>query len=221
MKRIFTFFALLVVCCALLTGCRSTAYYQDKAVERARKFLLEEASEEFTALQMAHVRYSKPVLLVESIFGGGVATNDLSQICVTWLIPGKENVYMVYGVSELRMSTWYPERLIRKTFPKADMNRLNAVSAARNYALGSLYFDMTKHQYNQVRFAMPEIKKSSFEAPENKEKLTQFTFVWDCGDKDKRVAVCGTANEDLSNFKVLFGGVMTTDELNKSIVREK
>ena len=51
----------------LLAGCRTEAQYEERAVARAREFLLEN-SPELSVEQRAFVRYNLPVLLVEGIF---------------------------------------------------------------------------------------------------------------------------------------------------------
>lgn len=47
----------------LTAGCRSDAYYQDRAVQRARAYLLEHATE-LSAEQLYFVKFNRPVLLV-------------------------------------------------------------------------------------------------------------------------------------------------------------
>lgn len=220
MSRFFTLLAAFVMLGALLTGCRSTAYYQNQAVERAREYLLAH-SPELTPVQVAFVRYNKPTFLVENIFASESVSSDLSQICITWLIPGQENVYLVYGVSEMRMASWSPNRLIRKVFPPVDKARMGAIGTARNYAMNNLYFELTPHQYNLVRFADPEIMRTAFviDTP-NPSNRPQYSMVWECGDPDRRVVVCGLANENLGGFAVSFGGILTTKEIADNLPPE-
>ncbi len=214
------------------TGCNSTAYYQDRAVQRAREFLLENAPE-LTPLQVAHVRYNKPTLLAENVLGGGsggwAAVSERSQICITWLIPGCRDAYLVYGVSSNRMYDWFPERLIRKTFTPVETVRLAAIGAARNYALENLYFDLSKHEYNQVRFSDPRIVRTDFKLDLNPdgnlteaqlarlEKQTQFSMIWG-EDAEAPTVICGLAQEDLSGFQICFGGKIEADALRRHTV---
>ncbi len=218
----------VIACCAALTGCRNTAYYQDRAVTRAREYLLENAPE-LTPTQVAYVRYNKPTLLTENVFsrgfGGWGANSERSQICVTWLIPECENVYLVFGVSSIRMDDWYPNRVIRKVFPKPDRIRLAAVGTARNYATSNLFYDLSVKEYNLVRFADPKIVRTKFELsldPDKKltaeelaalQKQTQFALVWPLTGEGKSVVICGLGNADLGGFKVNFGGKLDDAEL--------
>ena len=128
----------------LFCGCRSDIYYQNRAIERARVFLLKEAKD-LTWQQREFIRYSDPVLMHSHIIGsrGLGTTTSLSseqrQICVTWQIPGKKELYMVFGVSGARMANWYPERLLRKYYVTRSAP-LAAVSAeAFNYARNNLF----------------------------------------------------------------------------------
>ena len=215
-----------------VAGCNSTAYYQDQAVQRAREFLLENAPE-LTPLQVAHVRYNKPTLLAENVLGGSrggwAAISERSQICITWLIPGCRDAYLVYGVSSQRMYDWFPERLIRKTFTPMETVRLSAIGAARNYALENLYFDLSKHEYNQVRFSDPRILRTDFNLnlnPDGKlteaqltrlKTQTQFSMIWG-EDAEAPTVICGIAAENLAGFQVYFGGKIEADVLHRHTV---
>ena len=215
-----------------VAGCNSTAYYQDRAVQRAREFLLENAPE-LTPQQAAHVRYNKPTLLAENVLGGGsggwAAASERSQICITWLIPGCRDAYLVYGVSSQRMYDWFPERLIRKTFTPVETVRLAAIEKARTYAQNNLYFDLSKREYNQVRFSDPRILRTNFKLNLNQdgqatkaqlarlEKQTQFSMIWG-EQEEKPTVICGMAEEDLTDFRVFFGGKIEADVLHRHTV---
>ena len=217
-----------VLLAGLLAGCFSREWYEERAVARAREFLLEN-SPELTTEQRAFVRYNLPVLLVEGIFGGyGSALSDASQICPTWVIPGCEEAYLVFGVSDIRMQSWYPNRLIRKKFPTTDKSFFEAVAAARKYVQNGMYYDISAHEFNCTRFQMPQVRRTDFEfslnpdgkadeeAIEKRKKLTQFSLVWTPREENNSVVVYGlAADPDLTGFAVFGGGVMSPEYLKK------
>ena len=68
----------LVVLCA---GCRSEAYYQDRAVQRAREYLLDNAPE-LTTEQLYFVKYNRPLLLTGEILpAAGPGTAVSGNMC--------------------------------------------------------------------------------------------------------------------------------------------
>lgn len=217
----------------MLTGCRSTAYYQDRAVQRAREYLIENAPE-LTPSQVAYVRFNKPTLLTENIYGKGTAgwkgSSARFQVCISWLIPDQENIYMVFGVSSPQMSDWYPNRLIRKVFPQKNTNRDSAVLLARTYALNNLYFDLSVPEYNHLRFSDPEILRTKFKLDLNptgkltpdqvaaNEKMPQFSLVWRTPGYPRPVVICGLAKDHLAGFTISFGGCLDENELKANTV---
>jgi len=231
MLRLLPVLAALVL--ATLTGCRSTAYYQDRAVQRAREYLIENAPE-LTPSQVAYVRFNKPTLLTENVYGkgsGGWSANSARyQICICWLIPDQENLYLVFGVSTAQMNDWYPNRLIRKIFPQVDKNQQGAITATRSYALNNLYFDLSETEYNHLRFANPEILRTKFKLDLNstgklsdeeiaaREKMPQYSFVWRTPGYPRPVVICGTGRDHLADFTINFGGCMSEDELKANTV---
>ena len=129
-----------------VSGCRSTAYYQEKAVDRARKYALENMP--LTVAQETHIRTSDPLLLGEPLFGPGnvgiAVAGARNQICVTWALPDTDGEYcLVFGISTGRMMDWYPEQIIRKRFPEPDRMRLGAIRQARDYAKHNLFSDIS------------------------------------------------------------------------------
>lgn len=215
-----------------LTGCRTEAQYEERAVARAREFLLEN-SPELSVEQRAFVRYNLPVLLVAGVFGGdGVAVSDVSQVCITWLIPGEKDAYLVFGASDGRLQSWYPNRLIRKTFSAPDRSMASAIGAARKYVLNGLYYQLSVHEYNCVRFSNPRVLRTAFELPldpegnasaeeiEARKKLTQFSLVWEPADQENKVVISGLASPELAGFKVYGGGVMRPEYLKAHTVAE-
>ncbi len=229
--RLLPFLATLVL--IMSAGCRSTAYHQDRAVQRAREYLLEN-SPELTPSQVAYVRFNKPTLLTQNIygkgFGGWGGHSSRYQICISWLIPDQEDIYMVFGVSTAKMNDWYPNRLLRKVFPQEDKDRQSAISSARSYAKNNLYFELSETEYNHLRFADPEIIRTRFKLnldPERKltadqlaaeEKRPQFSLVWRTPGFERPVVVCGLGRDHLAGFSINFGGCIDEGELRQNTV---
>ena len=212
-------------------GCRSEAYYQDRAVQRAREYLIDHAPE-LTTEQLYFVKYNRPLLLTGDILaaaGPGTAPSQLKQICVTWRIPGQTNDFLVFGASSGSMQYWYPNRLIRKTFQKFSLPISSAMAQARAYAQNYLYDRLSVAEFNRVRFDFPYVLETKFEPvfnpsgtldPEEVEALrtaletrTQLSLVWEIGDAGERAVFCGYGKGDLSGWTINFGGIMSGDEV--------
>lgn len=228
---------LLAVMAAFLTGgCRSNEYFQARAAEAARKYLLAHAPE-LTPEQIYFVKYNDPVLLTAQVLGRAGqkgeeehTSSSLHQFCVTWNIPGASNLYMVFGVSDIRMVSWSPIRLIRKDFSQKVMPEDAAVALCRRFAVDSLYHSLTPEQLNDIRFEFPVIAWTDFAlnfnttgrktADEIKaaqlaaEKLCQYSLIWK--NKDGSATVfCGLSQPDLKGWQLNFAGHVTREDLNK------
>lgn len=222
------FFALLMLC-----GCRSDIYYQNLAIEKARKFLLKEA-DDLDWKQREFVRYSEPVLLHSHVIGSSnLGSSDRlggeqRQICVTWQIPGKKGVYMVFGVSEGRMANWYPERLLRKDYGNLPDVLANMSNAARDYARNNLFSELSASRMNHLRFTQPELLITDFKLkitppadPEERKafeaalaKKLQLTLAWEV-DNGKKVFFCGRGMADLSSWQIERAGFIDSSELSR------
>ncbi len=220
---------LLTMAVGLAAGCQSNLYYQNQAARRAREFLLEE-SPELTRDQREFVTFNPPVFLFGNILaqnnlvGEMQLSSELSQVCITWLIPGQEEAYLVYGVSNKNMYNWSPNRLIRKKFEPVDRKWISAVQKARTYLWNNLFNQLSSAEANSARFANPEIVKTTFppefktplpsdEPQSDLSRLQQFSMVWPAGER--LVVICGYAQDDqLTNWNVNFGGLFTAEEFN-------
>ncbi len=228
----------------LLAGCSTVEYYQDRAVNRAREFLAENAPE-LTASELYYAKYHKPILLVSDVVGdvavGGtnverkaMLITEQKQICVTWKFPDRKEYYMVYGVSSRTMEWWYPSRLIRKNFVKQESSAFrSAVESARRYAQDNLWEIMTPKVLNQIRFRDPWVLKTSFDlnfnpdgklSPEELEKArkkaagkTQISLVWkpEAGDW---VVFSGVGDEKMVGWSILMAGFLSPDDVKKHTV---
>ncbi|MBQ7208744.1 MAG: hypothetical protein IJS01_13175 [Lentisphaeria bacterium] len=233
--HVLLFAALASAQSVLLSGCRSGRYYQAEAAQTAREFLLANAPE-LSVRQVYFVKYNDPMLLTAPVLGaprGGspeeeTTNSEQQQICVTWNIPGSRYLYMVFGVSDSRMYSWRPIRLIRKDFYQKPMPEDAAVALCREYAVSSLYYSLSARDLNTIRFTFPTIIRSDFELNFNvdgklsaeevreakaaAEKLFQYTLVWPNEDGSSTV-FCGLGQLDMNSWKINFAGIAPADDL--------
>ncbi len=236
LKSVF-FALLLAVVCA---GCRSDIYYQNRAVERARKYLLENCSD-LTPDEGMFVRYNAPVLLHAPLLGeqGNLYPGQerlhspLRQICVTWLIPGRKDLVMVFGVSHPRMDAWEPNRILIRDY-SSHVPAINvALDTARNYAKNNFFRDLNTVEVNAVRFSYPGLLRTSFElsfdvtgkqsdakvaeALEKAENMVQYSLVWKLG-ADKNLVITGLSDRKFSTWDIMLAEIMNDAELEKHTV---
>ena len=241
MKKNTVFLFLFCLCLFMVTGCGSTAYYRARAAENARRFLLENAPE-LTPEQIYFVKFNDPVLLTAPVLGSEPKSGEssrekspsfLHQICVTWNIPGASNLYMVFGVSDARMYSWEPIRLIRKDFRQKLSAEDSAVSACRQYAKNNLYHALPVAALNHIRFDFPTIARTDFklnfnttgkmtpeeiqEAVEEAEEKFQYALYWKNPDGTLTL-FCGMAKVDLGGWKLNFAGIIKESELKKHLI---
>ncbi len=229
-----------------LCGCHSDSYYQEQAVESARKFIYKHARE-LSAEQFAYVRLTPPVLLTgpvlsknsENAVEDSLAGGEKMQICVTWHVPDLATDYLVFGISEPRMAYWRPLKLIRRQIGKLDGNAQKAMNKARKYAMDALYQQLTAADLNTVRFTQPELVQTSFAldttggngistprpwtknsvpAADGKEFL-QLSLLWKIS-KDRYVVFCGTGRKDLHEWEIAMAGVVGEAELRSVTVKK-
>ena len=163
-----------------LCGCHTDLYYQEQAVESARKFIYKHARE-LSAEQFAYVRLTPPVLLTGPVLSrnaenkvkDSLAGGEKMQICVTWYMPELETDYLVFGISEPGMAYWRPLKLIRRKIGKIDSSAQSAMNKARTYAINALYQQLTAAELNVVRFTIPELVQTSFELEKADEEPEQ------------------------------------------------
>lgn len=109
--KILNIFLIAAVC-----GCSSMAYYQSKAVKKARVYVLEKMPD--LSEKARHcVKYSPPRLMQKLILSREITESgskkDVMQTCIVWANPDQANTYIVVaGVSERSLDDWYPIRLL-------------------------------------------------------------------------------------------------------------
>ena len=229
---VFAFMLMAVLC-----GCRSDIYHQNRAIERARTFLLEEAKE-LNWRQQEFVRYADPVILHSHVLGTvhfgnpDLLGGESRQICVTWQLPEQKGVYMVYGVSNGRMEYWKPEKLIRKEFSKVPTPLAASAETAVKYAISNLSGELTEKELNFIRFSAPSLHMTNFDVtlklPEDPAEQAAFaeaagrkmqlTLVWNING-EKTVFFCGNGMPDMTQWTIERAGIITQKELESRTLR--
>ena len=210
----------------LLNACGTTDYYKDRAVQRARKFLLQE-DRTLNLEQREYVKFNKPVIMATSIFtrvGTDSSTSGtLSHVCIAWVAPGRKDAHVVFGVSDNRLRDWTPNRVIVKRYDQPTYSYHDAKRAAILFAVNNFLYLSTR-QLNRVRFEIPEtiITDYKFSADTLKvrkiseaqlKSLVQITFVWRSDKFSKRIFVCGLGAKNLGGWKPVLGGETAANEL--------
>ena len=237
--------AAVLAAVALMCGCHSDAYYQNRAAERARQYLLEEAKG-LSAEEKYHITFTDPVFLTAPIIGeqgfskeeamfAPTLTDRLNQICIAWRLPERQEFFMVYGASDGRMNYWYPERLIRKRFvlPKAS-GLEKATEESRKYATNNLFGLMTAGEQNFIRFNFPAVYETSFalnlnprgdadeetlaKAAEEAAAGIQYSIVWDYPEDEEVAVFCGVGGLEMEAWKLNFAGKTSREDLVKHTV---
>ncbi len=228
----------MVLTALLLGGCQSSEYYQERAVNRAREYLLKKCTT-LTPLQREYVKFNKPLIMSETVIGdstdgsGVISPHARVQFNIAWVIPGKEKLHMVYGVSDPSMAMWFPERLIIKEFVQPDVARNNAFRAGRLYALNTL-LSLPLADTNRIRFELPEVFKTDYKLDFNPEdrgitaeeaqammKLAQTSLVWNGTTDNQRIVVVGIGQPDLKSWNPMISITTTPDELKKHVITEE
>ena len=221
----------------LFCGCQSDRYYQKRAVERAREFLLKEARE-LTPTEAARVRFEDPVLLTVEMIAFGMHNLDVGRqpVYITWRMPDRGLDYLVFGVSTARMDDWYPNRLIRKTFNHPASTVPVAAAAARAYAVQNLQPQLSVEELNRVRFQHPWVLLTDFElnfnpkgdldqkavdrAVKAAKKKTQYSLVWKGSDENvPQVVFCGLSEPSLTGWQINFAGVIDAAEVKSRTLK--
>jgi hypothetical protein len=214
----------------LLNACRTKEYYQDRAVQKARNFLLHE-DRTLNLSQREYVKFNKPVIMAADLLGivpeartSGISSVQ-SHVCIAWVIPDKKDAYVVFGVSDNRLRGWYPNRVVIKRYDIPIYDYHKSKEAAINYAMNNFQY-LSPKQLNRIRFTVPEtivtdykFGKETMEAyrltPKALDSLVQTTFVWPSDNPDHKIFVCGVGAKDLNGWRPIFGGETLSAELKK------
>ncbi len=218
---------------AVLCGCHSDQYYHNDAVERAREFLLKNC-DDLSSEQIYFVRFNAPVLLHAPVLkSSGANANRLPvekhQICVTWMIPGKDKLYMVFGVSSGRMSDWSPNRMVYKSVIKSRTVLPDAAAKSVKYAKNNLRGELSAREFNFVRYSMPWLLSTDFElnfntdgkldasgisdAKKKTEGKKQYSVVWKFGGRN---LVCsGLASAGFNGWDIMMAGIVDDATLSR------
>ncbi|QSH41957.1 hypothetical protein P0136_05345 [Lentisphaerota bacterium ZTH] len=238
MRYKFVFAALSVLsACLLFSGCQSDDYYKDKAVQKARKFILDQ-DRTLNLHQREYVKFNKPVIMAGEIIGelpnerSSAIMAVESQVCIAWVIPGCKDAYIVFGVSDNHLRGWSPNRLIIKSYKRPDHELIEANRQAVMFAANNFLY-LSAQMLNRIRFTVPKVYDTNFytesklfgDTPEKQKanKLAysvQKSFVWPSTRKGWVVFVCGASTNKLSGWKPLFGQETTLEDLNSHIINK-
>ena len=235
-------YLLMLMTVAIMASCKSDAFYKERAVNRAREYLLEN-SLELSQIQREYIKFNKPVLLYENIYGQTTSLKDPFQISITWVVPGKKDALLVYGTSLYNMREWAPIRIIKKQFINKDGNKLAAMTAAVKYAMDNMLF-MSDETRNHIRFTTPKFaithfplerlgllsKIDAFGKAKSKKRLAkeqallekqeQVSLIYTTDDEKTRVVILGVAGEGMSGWQPVTGIEASTAELKKHIAAD-
>lgn len=210
----------------ILSACSTTDYYKDRAVQRARKFLLEE-DRTLNLAQREYVKFNKPIIMGAPIFrklGTESATSGtLSHVCIAWIVPGRKDAYVVFGASDNRLRDWTPNRVLIKRYDPPARKYHSAKHKAILYGVSNFLY-LSNKQLNRIRFEVPETIITDYKLSEAnlKEKkisakhlksLVQITFVWPSNRSSHKLFVCGLGAKDMGGWKPIFGGETTVSRL--------
>lgn len=170
LSRKLFFVAVCLSVILIITGCQNRSWYEERAVNRARDYVMENCRY-LAQEETEYVRFHKPVIMSQDIIGFtsskmGVPS-PTSQICITWLIPGRDKALIVFGWGSGDFYDWQPNRVFWKRYGKPEKNLINAHNAAALYALNNLLF-LKQNQVNRVRFTPPKQEFTNFDLAKGK-----------------------------------------------------
>lgn len=225
MKKIYF---LIVVSALFICGCRTPEYYQDRAVQKARAYLLKN-SPQLSFEDSSYIRFNKPVIVHSNIIGGvdsltsSRIKSDMNQVQIVWNIPGKSNFFAVWGACSSTMRDFSPERIFVREFEPQDIERENAIKRARTYIIGNLFNLLSVEDYNDLRFRDPEIYYSKFELEKEfmpTDGNVQVAMVWTLKTKpDTQLVVIGNSRENLAKFKPVSGSELASSDVKEKLIK--
>jgi hypothetical protein len=143
---------------SLTVGCMSRAWYEERAVNRARTYV-EDKCRYLSQSELEFVRYHKPVVMTEYIVGFSAnrlgKRMPLSQICFAWMIPHRKEALVVFGWGSGDFNDWQANRVFWKRYEKPNMTLITTREKVAVYAINNMLF-MTRKQVNRVRFSVPQ-----------------------------------------------------------------
>lgn len=228
---------LILLSVVFFSGCQSDDYYKEQAVIRAREFVLKNAGD-LTTMQREYIRYNKPIIMARSILGeypeaqSSLISQELSHVCIAWVLPDDKEALVVFGVSDNRLFDWSPNRLIRKYYKTREYVKITAINSATSYVMQNMLY-LSLEQRNKIRFAVPDIVKTKFALEYNPlgerkdsevkqlKQLTQNSFIWKSVNPGKTIVVCGLGGPDLAAWKPMFGQEMDDSDLQNNLADSK
>ena len=220
-KKFITLFLTGLGLILTLCACHTDSYYQHRAADRAREYLLAR-SPELSAEQVGYVKYTYPVILTSKVLSGH--NTGIQQIIMMWEIPGSDKLYLVCGNSSARMDYWYPNRLMHKNYVLADSAFTGCVQSSRTYTITNFYRQLSNKELNFVRFTNPEVRESTIPpeelrdeiAPEEAEKA-QLSLLWYLPGSDRVLIFTGLVEDpsSLAGWSRKLAALTTRSEIER------
>ncbi len=222
---------------AVLTGCRSKAYYRAQAVEEAREYAMPKVRD-LTEIQRDYIRYAPPQVMEEKIFYGkssGSGKFDRIQTCIAWKVPDMDEYLVVFGWSAPNMVDWSPYQVIRKKYIIPNTSWNLALKNAVNYSMQNMLY-LNNATRNRIRFVPPEVCETKLDMKGVKAKINnaekaknteiskdsvQISMLWEGPRPDELVVVTGYAKDmNLAGFQIVHAGVKKSSEVRPHVVKE-
>lgn len=204
LSRKLFFVAVCLSVMVIISGCQSRLWYEDRAVTRARSYVMENCRY-LAQEETEYVRFHKPVIMSQDIIGFtsskmGVPS-PTSQICIAWLIPGRDKALIVFGWGSGNFYDWQPNRVFWKRYDKPQKALIKARDASALYALNNMLF-LNQSQINRVRFTPPKRQYTNFDLAKGKVPFEDA----DDAFKEKLAAGPGKTPKKAKSKKVKAGG---------------
>ena len=232
-KRNLLFSCLSGIFMVLLCSCQSHEYYQNQAAESARQYLLEN-SPGIPLMEQEYIKFNRPFFLVSEI-SGSYRTGQ-AQVCICWMTPDNPEVYMVFGVSGMRMMDWAPQRIIRKKFQQPERAYLTAAAQGAEALIQNQFDLLDPVALNRIRFTLPGVWKCKFPLdlnPGNEltaeelakaSQLPRYVLAWKLVRENEVIYAIygGTAQDDsLNGFQPCFSGLYSAAQFEANLLDSK
>ena len=232
-KHTFISAVLLTLLCSVLCSCQSNGYYQHQAAESARRYLLENTPA-MPLMEQEYIKFNRPFFLVSEIQGS--YRTGQTQVCICWMTPDNPEVYMVFGVSGMRMIDWSPTRIIRKKFSQVEKSYILTAAQAADNLIQNQFDLLDTVSVNNIRFTLPGVWKCKFplnlnpdsqltaEELAQAEQLPRYVLAWKLTKNDEVLYAVygGTAQDDkLTGFKAYFSGIYSPETFQSFLLDSK
>ena len=213
-----------------LAGCEITNHTED-ALERARKFALEEARD-LTEYQRNIIRYTLPVLQGQMIFRTEpiplteyehiprnefhkpLETKHLDYVasCFVWNIPDLGGDVVVYGTGDRNFRFWQPLKVMYRKLAEPDEDYIAARKKAVSFTADNMLY-ITDTERDRIRFSEAKVWCTTFDLKyleddkplKQKTSWTSYLLKKQGGEKEKYQVSLVWQADDPNKFIVFTG----------------